>query len=164
MKIRSISFTSLAKIIPILCCAISIQAFAGSSSYKEYSSSCRSCVEIEKLLSIYDSQQSGRDQLDTALRIAKVIKHTSVKGNGIENQRREIYYAIKASIQILDDDFDSESVVGLMDLRDQSPEQFDYVFWRFPFADQKEITHRMSGIKSNTRPKASIPQAKALAD
>ena len=164
MKFKIISFISF--LIFSVSFVSSVIAYGKTGAdYKRYNPNCKTCVEIEKLLSVFDSQQDDRAQIDTTLKIAQVIEKASIKDKSVENKRREIYFAIKATNTVLQVDFDSATVAGLMDLREQAPSDFDYVFWRFPFADQKEITHRMDGMKkSGIRPKATVPEAKAVSD
>lgn len=138
-------------------------AYAEMPSYKRMDSSCKSCSEIENLIEKHNSELSPDKRLDLALKMAEVIKRTGVKNKPETAQKREIYFAITGAIQVLNDDFDSETVVRLMDLRAQAPKSFDYVFWRFPLVHQQRIAERMKAFKDDKiRPKAKIPEVKVI--
>lgn len=131
--------------------------------YRKLSPTCRSCNEFEAIVVKQNTELSPDTRLEYALKIAKLIEKISLKGKSELEQRREIYYAINATIQVLDDDFDSETSVQLLDLRTKAPKTFDYVLWRFPLASQQNIIERMRSFKEdNIRPKAVIPEAKAI--
>jgi hypothetical protein len=133
---------------------------AATSDYQRLDPSCTSCTAIDKLLSQHSVSLSPDKQLALALQIAKVIEHTHLKGKALVDQYRAIYFSLKGTIEVLDDDFDSETVVRLIDLRAQAPAAFDYVFWRFQLGNQKRIIERMQAAKSDgIRPKATIPPA-----
>lgn len=136
---------------------------AGEEDYKKLSAGCRSCNDIENLVVKHNTELSPDQRLDYALKIAKVIEKISVKGKKEIEQKRETYFAINGTIQVLDDDFDSETVVRLLDLRTQIPKSFDYVLWRFPLVHQQRIIERMQAFKEDKiRPKAQIPEAKVI--
>jgi len=131
--------------------------------YKRLNSSCRSCNEIENLIIEHDKELSPDKRLEQALKLAGVIKKISVKNKKPTEQKREMHFAINGALQVLDDDFDSETVVALMDLRPQAPRSFDYVLWRFPLVHQQRIIERMKAFKEDKiRPKAQIPEAKVI--
>jgi hypothetical protein len=138
-------------------------AHAGDQDYKKLTTDCRSCNEIESLTVKHNTELSPSNRLDLALKVAKVIQKISVKNKAETARRREIYFAVNGSIQVMDDDFDSETVVRLMDLRAQAPKSFDYVLWRFPLVHQQRIIERMRAFKEDkVRPKAQIPEAKVI--
>ena len=138
--------------------------FAGTTpEYKRLNPSCGTCAEIDKLLSRHSVESSPDKQLVIALKIAGVIKKITLKGKIELEQRRAIYFAINATNEVLEDDFDSETVVVLMDLRSQAPEAFDYILWRFPIGNQTRIIERMQALKDDgIRPKNEIPTARAI--
>lgn len=136
---------------------------AGEDDYKKLSEACRSCNDIENLVVKHNTELSPDQRLDYALKIAKVIEKISVKSKKEIEQKRETYFAINGTVQVLDDDFDSETVVRLLDLRTQIPKSFDYVLWRFPLVHQQRIIERMKAFKDDKiRPKAQIPEAKVI--
>src|ERR1700685_3249344 len=135
-------------------------AFA-SADYKTLTDSCKSCNSIDKLVNKYNEETSPSNRLALALKVAGTIKEIKLKGKDKEDQYREIYFATKGSIEVLPDDFDSETCVRLLDLRTQAPETFDYVFTSFPLEDQKRIIERMKSFKDDKlRPNAKLPVAK----
>lgn len=136
---------------------------AAEASYKSLNSSCLSCNKIDSAVNKHNSELSPDKKLELALDVARVIRKISLKGKPELDQKREIYFAINGSLQVLEDDFDSESVIRLMDLRTQSPKNFDYVFWRFPVAEQQKIAERMQAAKEDKlRPKAQVPPIKQI--
>jgi hypothetical protein len=136
---------------------------AGEDDYKKLSQACRSCNDIENLVVKHNTELSPDQRLDYALKIAKIIEKISVKSKNEIEQKRETYFAINGTVQVLDDDFDSETVVRLLDLRTQIPKSFDYVLWRFPLVHQQRIIERMKAFKEDKiRPKAQIPEAKVI--
>jgi hypothetical protein len=146
----------------ILALLFSFQIFAdGSSSYKVLDQSCQSCVKIDSLLGKHNTELSGDKRLDLALAVSSEIRKIKLAGKPEKEQRREIYFAINGAVQVMPDDFDSDTVVKLMDLRAQSPKQFDYVFWRFNVGEQQKIVERMKVAKEDKiRSKAQIPVVK----
>jgi hypothetical protein len=143
---------------------ISLSAYAaGEDDYKKLSEACRSCNEIENLVVKHNTELSQDRRLEYALKIAKVIEKIAVKGKKEIEQRRETYFAINGTVQVLDDDFDSETVVRLLDLRTQIPKSFDHVLHRFPLVHQQRIIERMQAFKEDKiRPKAQIPETKVI--
>ncbi len=145
--------------------AFSAAALAGSQAqdYRKLSPACQSCNQIDALATKHNTEQSPDSRLKYALEIAKLIEKISIKQKPEIEQRREIYYAITGALQVLDDDFDSETCVQLLDLRGQAPKAFDHVLWRFPLVSQQKIIERMRSFKEdNIRPKAQIPEAKFI--
>jgi hypothetical protein len=137
-------------------------ADAAGGNYK-VSGSCQSCAKIDGLAGKHNSELSPDKRVDIALELASQVREISLKGKPELEQRREVYFAINGTIQVLPDDHDSSTVVYLMDLRSQSPKQFDYVFWRFPISEQQKVHERMKAAKAdNIRPKAQIPTPKAI--
>ena len=118
------------------------------TEYKKLSASCVSCNEIDKLLEQYNASTSARAQLDIALNIAHVIEHISVQGKSLVEQRRAFYFAINATIEVLADDFDSETVVNLLDLRQHHSNAFDDVFW--PSTDPQALNIAVKPPRSVT--------------
>lgn len=132
------------------------------ADYKTLTPSCKSCKEVDNLVNKFKDESSADTKLDLALEIAKTIKKINVKGKTKDEQAREIYFAINASVEVLEHDFDSETVIGLVGLRAQAPDRFDFVFWGFPLADQKQIVERMKAAKDDKLIKnAAIPIPKA---
>lgn len=137
--------------------------FAENQDYKKLSPECRSCNEIDGIVNTHNTELSPDNRLDLALKMAKVIEKISVKSKSALEQHREIYFAINGTIQVLDDDFDSETVVHLLDLRTSTPKAFDYVLWRFPLVHQQRIIERMRAFKEDkVRPTAQIPEPKVI--
>jgi hypothetical protein len=135
----------------------------GADLYKRLSPDCASCAEIDALMTKHSSTPSPTDQLNITLEIAKAIGKISIKDQPEVEQRRAIYFAIKATVDALDEDFDSQTVAYLMRVRPQAPKQFDYVFWRFPLERQKEIVERMRALIANELvKKVPVPTAKQL--
>lgn len=134
-----------------------------NDDYKKITPTCKVCMEIDNYVVKHNTELSPDERLNLALKVAKAIESISLKTKSATEKRREIYFSINASIHVLDDDFDSETVVRLMDLRTQAPKDFDYVFWRFPIADQKNLAGRMNAFKEDkVRPKAQIPEPKSI--
>lgn len=142
----------------------SVSAFA-DGDYKRLTDTCKSCNAIDNLIIKHNTEMSSTARLELALQIAGLIDKISVKGKPELEKRREMYFAINATTLVLSDDFDSETVSSLMDLRAKSPKDFDYVFWRFPTHQQSEIVNRMKAFKEDKlKPKAQIPQVKKVED
>lgn len=100
--------------------------------------------------------------MKTVLEISNLIsrlKPATLKG---DDQKRALYYAFHASIEVLDDDFDSETVVRLLRLRPQAPAAFDYVFNRLSLNEQKNLHQRMTAVKRLLMPKAELPTVKEI--
>jgi hypothetical protein len=134
-----------------------------AADYQRLENSCDACVKIDKLLAKHSQELSPSARADLALKVAAVIKDIHLKGKELGDQRRAIYFAVNGSVEVLRDDFDSETVVRLIDLRAQAPAVFDYVLWRFPLVTQKRIVERMQAAKTDKiRPKAKIPIAKEV--
>jgi hypothetical protein len=131
--------------------------------YQRLKNNCRSCTELEKITVAHSKELSSDARLKLALQMAKVIEGIVLKGEPKTEQMREIYFSINSSLQVLRDDFDSETVVRLMDLRAVEPKVFDEVFWRFDISQQKRLIERMAALKDDKiRPKAVIPKAKTV--
>lgn len=134
-------------------------------SYQKLTDACTTCKAIDKVVGEHNIAPKPELKRDLAIKLGGVIKAISLKGKTVEEQRREIYFAINGSLEVLSDDFDSQTVVMLMDLRTQSPRNFDYVFWRFPMAEQKKIAERMTAAKTDKiRPKATVPAVKEISE
>jgi|GEM_PF-4510312 len=147
----------------ILAGLLVFQAHAENADYRKLSDDCRSCNEIDALVIKHNTELSPDNRLDLALKIAKVIEKMSIRNKPEVEQRREIYFAMNATFQVMDDDFDSETSVRMLDLRGQSPKSFDYVLWRFPLAQQNRLIERMrSFIEDKVRPKQKLPEAKVI--
>ena len=135
-----------------------ISAEAESISSFKKSDDCEICKELDMLVGQFSTQTKSDDKLQTALKIASSIGKISLKAKP-ELQKRQIYYAINATVEVLPVDFDSESVVRLMDLRSKAPKTFDTIFHHFPEKNQKEIFDRMKALKEDRiRPKATLPR------
>jgi hypothetical protein len=150
---------------PILLMALllAMDTHAEGANYKSLKPSCRSCTQLDDIITKHNTELSPDERLDMALDVATVIEKISIKSKNQIDQKREIYFAINSTLQVLPDDFDSATVVWLMDLRTQAPKQFDYVFWRFPIGEQKQIVERMKAAKADKiRSKAQIPEAKSV--
>lgn len=144
---------------------VSSFCWALSEEYRKLSPNCRSCNEIENLIVQHNGETSPDKRLEIALKVAKIIQKIGLKGKSATDQRREIYFSIKGAQQVLEDDFDSETCLRLLDLRTVSPQNFDYVFWRFPESQQKQILARMTAFKEDKiRPKAQLPLVKEVED
>lgn len=135
---------------------------ADDEDYKRPSPNCKSCTEIEALLEKHNTELSNDKKLEYALKVAAVIEKISLKGKNKTDQRREIYHAINGTVQVLDDDFDSETAINLVGLRAQAPKEFDYVFWRIPIGQQNSIVERMKAAKEDGLTKKPLPQAKEV--
>lgn len=150
-------------VLQILFLATHLLADTTGPNYKTLNSACSTCTQIDGILNKHNAELSADERVDLALNVAKVIRGMSLKSKPELDQKREIYFAINGSLQVLEDDFDSETVVRLIDLRAQAPKNFDFVFWRFPVAEQKKIAERMQAAKAdNLRPKAQIPAVKSV--
>jgi hypothetical protein len=143
--------------------ALPLTALASSPEYTRLVPTCKDCVAIDSLLSKFSLTQDPTDRLNLALKAADLIHHISLKDKSTDDQYRLIYFSLKASVEVFDDDFDSAAELSLMDLRQASPKNFDYVFQRFPIDNQKTIVERMKNLKEDgIGPKIDLPTPKAV--
>lgn len=142
----------------------SFSVFA-DGNYKKLSDACKSCNVLEDIVVKHNTATNPDDRLDLAMKTADTIKKISLKNKSQLEKRREIYYAINASLSVLKDDFESVTVYQLHGLRKQSPKDFDHVFHRFPTFQQADIANRMKSYKENKiLPNAQIPEVKQIED
>ena len=134
-----------------------------ADDYTRATDACKTCGQFEKLLQSHSAELSSDARLKIALEVAKVIQGIHLKGKPKLEQKREIYFAINASIQVQPDDFDAETAVRLLDLRPQAPAVFDDVLWHFTRGQQEKLIERMRAFKEDkVRPNAVIPVVKEL--
>jgi len=146
----------------ILAVLLPLSAHAGPPDYTKITPTCKDCTLINNVLNKF-SLADPDGKRDLALKAAELIHHVTLKDKSTEDQRREIYFSLKACVEVFDDDFDSETVVGLMELRAAAPKDFDYVFQRFPLKNQNAIVERMKGFKEDgIGPKVALPAPKAI--
>jgi hypothetical protein len=142
---------------------VSVAWAAATAEYKRLSPSCKTCGEIEQVTKQHNTETSADKRLQLALKLAKIIQGIDLKGKSETEQKRELYFAMNASLQVLPDDFDSETVVRLLDLRQRSPKIFDEVLWRFPLGEQQKLVMRMRAfIEDKVRPNAKLPTPKEV--
>lgn len=102
--------------------------------------------------------------METVLKIASSIHHLKLASLAGDDQKRAVYYAMHGAIEVLDDDFDSQTVVELLRLRPQAPATFDYVFNRLSLTEQKNLFERMGAVKRRILPKAELPTVKEISE
>lgn len=139
-------------------------AMAATPEYRRLSSSCRSCEEISSLLETYSAQSNSGPRMETVLKIASLIHRLKLSSLTGDDQKRAVYYALHGSIEVLDDDFDSQTVVELLRLRPQSPVTFDYVFNRLSLTEQKNLFERMGAVKRRILPNAQLPTVREITE
>jgi hypothetical protein len=154
---------ALAAIFLITFALKALAAATSTESYKRSVPECHTCEELNDLLSKYASTLSPSDRIDIALHVAKTIEKITLKEKNTDQRRRELHFAINASLEVLTDDFNSETAVQLLDKRQDAPAEFDYVFWRFQLPQQKRLLARMkSFVDDKIRPKAKLPEPKEV--
>ncbi len=142
---------------------MSPRLFAGTPAYERLDNACTPCVEIDKLLSKHSTELDARKQALVALNTGLVIKKIRLAGKSEVEQKRLIYFSLKGCVEVMLDDFDHESILGLIDLRTQSPKIFDSVFWTFPKVNQQDIVLRMGAMMDRKlRKKTKLPEIKEL--
>lgn len=136
---------------------------AAEPAFMKTSSRCASCIEIDRILAHFTNVPETENQMDDVLKLSATIQKIHLRGKSKEDQQREIYFSINATIEVLTADFDSETVLRLMDLRSQNPQLFDEVFWTFAKGQQSRIVERMQAfISDRIRPKGKVPQIKSI--
>ena len=151
----------LASFLILLLAAATTSATTGD--YQRLTPDCPSCAELDQLLQRHSAELSPDRRLKLALSVAKVIARARLNGKTTVDQKRQIFFAINAALQVQPDDFDSETAVRLLDLRAQSPANFDQVLWRFTRGQQQSLIERMRAFKDDKlRPNAVIPVIKEL--
>lgn len=140
------------------------QATAAGIPDMRPAASCAPCLEINTLLDKHGSTTDPTVQIEVADKIAVVIGAMKIQRLELGEAYRQIYFAIKGTIEVLDDDVQSETVAKLILLRYQNPTRFDYVFWRFPVQRQKELIQYMRTFKDNPilKKQFNVPTAKAI--
>jgi hypothetical protein len=142
---------------------LSAAAAQSTPSYQKLADACKVCKIIDRTVTRHSETTSSGDRAQLTVALYKEIEGIKLKGKSDEEQKREIYFAINGSLELLDDDFDSSTPIALLDVRAQAPKNFDFVFWRFPVKAQKQLFDRMKAAKDDKiRPKAALPTVKEV--
>jgi hypothetical protein len=130
--------------------------------YMHYDSQCGLCRKMSSLMEKFNADSSPHKRWLVTQTMAKEIKDLALVKTPPADVYTQIYSALNASVEVLDYDTYSDTLLSLLDVRTQFPAQFDYVLWHFPLGVQKRVVLRMGGKQRRFRPAASVPVAKEL--
>jgi hypothetical protein len=157
MKSEICKFSSIFVCFAVLAAAIPTRA---TENYMKNRGACSLCDKIDSLVGKIGSANQGNKETDYVLDLAQVIKNIKLGDQRTEMRKRQIFSSIKACLEIMKYDFDGETGIALLDLREQNRKDFDYVFERLPLDQQKTLLNRFNALfERNLREKRPLPKA-----
>lgn len=116
------------------------------NNFNKLNSECRICSQLAKEREDFSVSKSENERIDIVMNVARIIKSMVDQRGVAPGLFSAIYYAIDVSLEVERSDFDRETIVWLLRLRQRYPVQFDNVLWRFPKAQQTLIVNRMKAV------------------